>query len=280
MIAQRSELASLNDLLGRATEAAIARDAERDRRLEQHRRTCTVVPCVTCSRFPCAAPGCRCYVREPRALCTGCARADALERIGETIPSRFRWAFEGSNGTRELLGGRVELTEPLLDRALAWASASIDPTQHSARLVGLPQRGKTSLAVAMMRAFASGSSMRSNVVVRGARFARAIDLGKVNARHGRSRTRTEPPELTAALNAPLLVLDDLGAEYDAHVETMHDVIRHRFDAGLPTWITTGLSLDELAARYADGGFIARIARYFLEIPIGPRVSPTDTETST
>jgi hypothetical protein len=53
------------------------------------------------------------------------------------------------------------------------------------------------------------------------------------------------------------VLDDVGAEPPRLSEVIHGVMHKRYDANLPTWITTGLSEADIAKRY-DGGVARRM----------------------
>jgi hypothetical protein len=57
-----------------------------------------------------------------------------------------------------------------------------------------------------------------------------------------------------AKNAALAVIDDLGGESDAHsgVASLRGVIRRRYDMKLPTVITTGLTMPDIAYRYGSG----------------------------
>ena len=78
----------------------------------------------------------------------------------------------------------------------------------------------------------------------------------------------------AIRNTPLLILDDLGMQSDTSwaQEKMFQVLNHRFNAELPTVITTSYSVDEL-----DGRLRARLSDKHVAriIPIGERDSSLD-----
>lgn len=96
---------------------------------------------------------------------------------------------------------------------------------------------------------------RSRAVVMRARFIDAISLGIAREQH---RLGSEAPLVLEAISASVLVLDDLGQEAPRHAEVIRHVVRMRSDAMRSTWVTTWLTREELAERYADAGFAARI----------------------
>lgn len=179
------------------------------------------------SRVPCWD----CSGRAKRASAESALRAAALE----SIPRRHRWARVGAPGFD--LGGRVQG----------------DPKALVARILGAERvcfaggsgRGKTTLACACLRERLDGGL-----------FVSAISLGLARAQ---ARLGDGEPELVErALAAPLLLLDDVGQEPKVATSAVKDVIFARFDADLPTWITTGLVSAELVALYGDG-FLRRVA---------------------
>jgi DNA replication protein DnaC len=86
-------------------------------------------------------------------------------------------------------------------------------------------------------------------------FGRAHHLG--TARIQQRAGSGEAPIVARAIAAPLLLIDDLGAEAQTQNNAIADVIRDRFDEEKPLWFTTGLTANEVAARY-DGGAVRRI----------------------
>lgn len=59
----------------------------------------------------------------------------------------------------------------------------------------------------------------------------------------------EAPLLSRARRVGLLVIDDLGLERDPL--DLIDILHDRYDGMRPTWVTTGLSVAGLEARYGD-----------------------------
>ncbi|HEY6459541.1 MAG TPA: ATP-binding protein, partial [Polyangiaceae bacterium] len=110
--------------------------------------------------------------------------------------------------------------------------------------------GKTSLAVAMMRQHTDAASEAGMFVL-------ATDLHNCKSR---SKLGHEPDLIAAAVNAPMLVLDDLGTEPLDRAGAVVEVVFHRHAHDLPTVVTTWLGDDEtrenrgaaIANRYGDG----------------------------
>jgi hypothetical protein len=65
----------------------------------------------------------------------------------------------------------------------------------------------------------------------------------------------DPLEIRRATRAPALLLDDLGSDADIASNPVAGIIIERHAEERVTWITTGLSPDDIAQRY--GGGIAR-----------------------
>jgi DNA replication protein DnaC len=62
----------------------------------------------------------------------------------------------------------------------------------------------------------------------------------------------EPEEVTRAMRASLLVLDDLGAE---PLDTViFEVLDQRYSRGLPTIVTSGLTPSAIRERYGDAAW--------------------------
>jgi DNA replication protein DnaC len=68
----------------------------------------------------------------------------------------------------------------------------------------------------------------------------------------RHRLGSESPTVLDALEAPLLVFDDLGTEKDAPNSALVEVIFHRHAHAKPTWVTTWLSHEQRVNRYGEG----------------------------
>jgi hypothetical protein len=132
---------------------------------------------------------------------------------------------------------------------------------HSPRvcLMGSSRAGKTSLGVAMLRAWVAHHE-------RGAVFVAAHRLGVARIQHPAGRGEAELVE--AAMTAPLVLLDDLGSERDFPTNPIADVIFERHAQDLPTWMTTGLTRQPLVARYG-AGVVARLFERAHVIHVGP-----------
>ena len=80
---------------------------------------------------------------------------------------------------------------------------------------------------------------------------RSFDL--VNARLHSAFGKGEAEVVSWAIKAQFTVIDDLGWESKrANADdVVLEVIAMRYDAGLPTYVSTGLKLDDLIGRYGD-----------------------------
>ena len=175
---------------------------------------------------------CRAELPWPCTVCEDCQRKIEhnawLERILAGVPKRFRF-----------------LTFQRLAE-VGWASKMAIAATQSAQdapivvLAGSAGSGKTSLAAALFRA-------RIEVVRRGA-WMSALELSRCRAitqlGHG------EPEMLSLALRTPLLVLDELPVADPSGA--VRDVLHARYDAELPTIVTTWMEKDIVAAAYGDG----------------------------
>jgi DNA replication protein DnaC len=124
----------------------------------------------------------------------------------------------------------------------------------SVLLFGPSRAGKTTLAVALLRAlleakvaahpFANDNDV--NAVARQCRFIPARRLGVAGTVPG------DPLEIRRAMRAPVLLLDDLGKDADIKSNPVPAIIAERHDDELSTWITTELSPIQISERYGEG----------------------------
>ena len=156
-----------------------------------------------------------------------------LER---TIPPAYQWARFGTS----------ELTERVPKASIALAEAS--SAKPRVCLMGVSRAGKTSLGVAMLRHWV----VRAR---RPAAFVHAYRLGVARIQHPAGHG--EPEDVDRAMRLPLILLDDLGSERDHAFSAVPDVIFERDAQALPTWVTTGLTRDQLEKRYGLG-VVARV----------------------
>jgi hypothetical protein len=173
----------------------------------------------------------------------------ALER---SIPPALRWCHLDA----------PELPARVYGPAIAVAEGAC----HEDRvcLMGATRAGKTSLAVAMLRAWVARNE-------RSALFVHAYRLGVARIQHPAGHG--EAPLVEAAMRAPLVLLDDLGSERDIATSPLADVIFERHAQDLPTWATTGLTREPLAARYG-AGVVARLFERARVIHVGPKTGPS------
>lgn len=77
-------------------------------------------------------------------------------------------------------------------------------------------------------------------------------LGKVEKEHF-GRERSEIDTLSLLLEVNLLILDDLGTEFDTpfNVSTMYNIINTRINRGLPTIVSTNLGFIDIQRRYEE-----------------------------
>jgi hypothetical protein len=182
--------------------------------------------------IPCKVCGCL----TTRSPCFDCqAKRDRLAAARAETEGAVPPAYEGARMTapwlRELVGSE----------RMARAEASLGA--EKVLLVGPSAAGKTSLAVAMARAWVELNA-------RPALFVLATELATCRQR---TRFGVEPPDYAAARAAPLLLLDELGPDdFRAPSSPVTDVVFHRAAHRLPTWITTWTTHEERVARYGDG----------------------------
>lgn len=147
------------------------------------------------------------------------------------IPRTFRWATLDAAAP----AGADPKFPAAWARLVAHARTLLDAREIV--FAGGSGTGKTSIATAMLRARATERTRWM--------AARALDACRIQ--HGAGEG--EAPEIRRAVNADLLLLDDLGEYSRPAVET---VVCDRFDAGRPTWITTWLTWAQISKLYGDG----------------------------
>lgn len=119
---------------------------------------------------------------------------------------------------------------------------------RSLLLWGKYGRGKTGLAVGAMRAAMTGAG------VSGLFLTTPSLLDRIRSTYGPGEKQgTEAEVVEAVKQAPLLVLDDLGAERatDWVAEKLFTVINHRHDYQLRTIFTSNLSPEQLALHLGE-----------------------------
>lgn len=191
----------------------------------------TLVPCWQCSRII------ERRVDEERAR----------EAAIQSIPKRYAWAQVNS----PLLAERVKLRTPLADvvrRVLASSQVVF---------AGSAGSGKTSLAVACLRERLPNALLMS-----------ALRLGTARIQFQAGDGEAGPVE--RAIAAPLLLIDEVGGEAKIATNAVRDVVFARYDADMPTWITTGFTGKQIIETYGDG-FLRRLTEhgYVVRLGVGP-----------
>jgi DNA replication protein DnaC len=185
-------------------------------------------------------------VDEPAGASENEQRRAALSALEKTIPASYRWSRFSA----------PELRPRVPAPALAFAQ---DAWRHDrVCLMGASRAGKTSLAVAMLRRWASHAS-------RPAAFVHAYRLGVARILHPAGHG--EPELVDSAMRAPLVLIDDLGGERDHAHSAIPDVLVERHAENRPTWVTTGLTREQLVKRYGQG-IVARVFERATMIGVG------------
>lgn len=196
-------------------------------------------------------PGATCSESLPYpGLCDACGRTlfpakTEMSAAERSIPPLFRWATLDAPEMRQLVLGYNELWRRLGGNSAAIA-AFIWQAAHTVVIRTPGRRGKTALACALMR--------------------HAVDAGAVAARFVDTRMlkppSDEPSEMRLALEAPLLVLDDVGSEASARggddfrtsdrLQATAHVIARRLNREAKTILTTPLYREQMTRLYGDG----------------------------
>lgn len=165
-------------------------------------------------------------------------RKDFREWALSSVPTSYRWArFDAP-----------EFAERVPKRdGIKLALDALESRAPRVVIQGGAGDGKTSLAVAMLsRLVDSWTDLRSLPGV----FCHSYRLGLARAQYGLGEG--EPPAVLRAMEANILLLDDLGSERQTQNNAVPDVLFERHAEDMVTWITTGLSAKQIAERYGDG----------------------------
>lgn len=194
-------------------------------------------------------------------VCAPCMPAYRRARRAEQLAD----AFEGMpTNFRGLRLGSPELAARVKSAFGPDDYEGIAAMVRSARLVSLIGKsaaGKTALACALLNellveALEGRASAAAFARAKRVRIVNCTELLRLAMQQGLGEP--ESRELRAYRTASLLVLDDLGAEPRTGIASpIPDVIHYRYQEGLPTITTTGLTQRAVADRY-DGGIERRI----------------------
>ncbi len=174
------------------------------------------------------------------------ARRAHEDRWTGLVPKRFLWARPGAaEMASRCRPVRKDGTRATVEEAIR----AIENHQGPVIVMGPPGSGKTSLAIAAMRSLYDKR-------VRLVRYVDAFALGLARIQHPAGSG--EAPIVEAAMSANLLLVDDIGQERQTQNNAVPDVLLSRHADDLQTWITTGETMEQLAAKY--GGGVARRIR--------------------
>lgn len=226
--------------------ASLARFQEQH---DAHVAACKETFCGQCARHCCTACGVV-PVADYDRRCNPCALLAAIPRT--EMPARFADAH-------------LHLRERVYSAAARkLAGKSLDAPNIV--FTGRAGLGKTVLACGM------GIALLERAITRGARvpkvlFVAALELGRARSTHRLGED--EPQIVVDAIGAELLIVDDFGAEAPRESEAVVQVLHERHNANAKTWITTGLSMAEVGARYG-GGVERRIFEGAVRIDCGAK----------
>jgi hypothetical protein len=166
------------------------------------------------------------------------ARASALQsqrEFLETVPEKFRSATLGPRLADRVTPSRLILATKSACLETAWCA-----------FLGPAGAGKTSLAVAVIRERIRCSGEPWKMFQ-----ARQLGPARIQFRAGAG----EAPVVSEAMRARFALIDDIGHGATTANDPIADIIFARDADCLPTWVTTGLTEEDVGNRY--GGGVAR-----------------------
>lgn len=209
--------------------------------------------------------GCGASVDRRGRVCAPCSARETASRrrarLAEAVATLppWPWCRFGDPVFAERTAGRAtrrhgtEVADVVAaDAARAWRRA-----HGGLVLCGPTGTGKTSLMVAIgyqlvEAAMAESAAPALVDFAAGIRFADASDIAR--ARRGWPLGKGDPPELTEAMEATLLLLDEMGRE-PLGDPTLFELFNYRYRKGLPTVTTSRLTRDDMKRpdRYGTDG---------------------------
>ncbi|MEV6310007.1 ATP-binding protein [Streptomyces sp. NPDC051840] len=181
--------------------------------------------------------------------------------VGTGIPPRLRGLTlddveELGGKTQPLAKARAYVEGYHSQQSKNWRGLPVNPNIYGRGLLfaGHPGTGKTTLAAAILCEL----RRRWGATVYSSRYSDHIDRERKLMRADSSTDPEELSRLTYAVErvqwADVVLLDDTGHEHTTESKFAEDVLeqllRRRYDEGLPTLITTNLSGNDWANRYS------------------------------
>lgn len=198
--------------------------------------------------------------RDPRVETNVDARErERQDRIAADAASQYE------RGVSSVLAGApfrgvpdAEVLRPLPE-AFARIAVGYQADQGGVMLLGATGVGKTRTAVYLVRRLLREATERAreSALANGTRnivdarviagWCRAVDLGTARSN---GPLGSEPEIIRDAKRPRVLIIDDLGWESQRDT-TIPEIIAHRYDRGLQTIVTSGLTAEQLRDRYGE-----------------------------
>ena len=222
-------------------------------RIETHRASCPLFSenrgCDQCQRWFCACGAEAVAGAGYSARCKECDEA-----------SSRRAEFTGARNTIPPRWQGICLLSPELPAYVTGYEAQQDrvwelmESQQPVILRGPSGVGKTTLACAMMNQLMfygalPGTTTAERNRARKSLFTTEFDLFKASKQ---CKPWEEPGLVRRAMEASVLVLDDLGQRPDEKAAVVAELVDHRYSHTLPTWVTTFLTSADMIALYGAG----------------------------
>ncbi|MBR4627959.1 MAG: ATP-binding protein [Ruminococcus sp.] len=188
-----------------------------------------------------------CYCECLRKLC-GKLCADELNKNARLTLSSFE-TFSLSY----YKGEEYDIMSRILDFCVKYAE-NFSPSSESVFMSGDTGLGKTHLSLAIAnKVLEKGYSVIYDSVIN---ILRNIEKENFSREHSSEM-------IDAVMDAELLILDDLGTEYETpfYNSTVYNIINTRLNSGKPTIISTNLGFDGISGRY-DARIVSRIAAVY------------------
>ena len=224
---------------GQSLQAAQQAQQEREMRAHAERHGVAVgqYRCDICGKaFPWAEQ-CDCKEAAFRRQC----RESQLADLRASIPAGWRWA---SLDNPEW--SKIRKSFPRGDKvARIWTQKT-----GSVLLAGPTGIGKTAVARALVRRLGKEAVEQDNPPVP-LGFVERIEfmsMHDIACARRNSPLGAEAPMIVDAFRASLLVVDEVGFE-QAQPGLFFEILNKRYDAGAPTIVTTGLTIDDFRKRY-------------------------------